>query len=57
MTHKIVHETCPSYLTDFVTLASDTSVLAWMQQKIHLLLKLADSGTTCQKNCVQIQIV
>jgi hypothetical protein len=26
MTHKIVHINCPSYLTDFVTLASDTSV-------------------------------
>jgi hypothetical protein len=27
-----------------------------MQQKIHLLSKVADSGMTCQKNCVQTQI-
>jgi len=26
-----------------------------MQQKTHLLLKVADSGITCQKNCVQTQ--
>ena len=32
-------------------------VLAWMQQKIHLLSKVADFGMTCQKNCVQIQIL
>jgi hypothetical protein len=25
-----------------------------MQQKIYLLLKVADSGITCQKNCVQL---
>jgi len=29
---------------------------AWMQQKIHLLLKVADSGITSEKNCVQTQI-
>jgi hypothetical protein len=70
MTHKIVHKNCPSYLTDFVTLASDTSVRTTIAQKfklrtprvdvdaaeIHLSLKVADSGITCQKNCVQTQI-
>jgi hypothetical protein len=27
-------------------------VLVWMQQRIYLLLKVADSGIMCQKNCV-----
>lgn len=34
-----------------------TPVLAWMQQKIHLLLRVADLGIICHKYCVQIQIL
>ena len=36
MTHKIVHKNCPSYLTDFVTLASDTSVRTTRAHKFKL---------------------
>jgi len=36
LTHKIVHKNCPSYLTDFVTLASDTSVRTSRTHKFEL---------------------
>jgi hypothetical protein len=36
LTHKIVHKNCPSYLTDFVTLASDTSVRTTRAHKFKL---------------------
>jgi hypothetical protein len=36
MTHKIVHKNCPSYLTDFVTFASDTSARSTRAHKFKL---------------------
>jgi hypothetical protein len=36
MTHKIVYKNCLSYLTDFVTFASDTSVRSTRAHKFKL---------------------
>jgi hypothetical protein len=36
MTHNIVHKNCPSYLTAFVSLASDTSALSTRAHKFKL---------------------
>jgi len=36
LTHKIAHKNCPSYLTDFVALASDTSVRTTRAHKFVL---------------------
>jgi hypothetical protein len=42
--------------TQIQIMCASPRVLAWMQQKIHLLLKVADSGIAYQKNCVKTQI-